>query len=108
MVGGVFGMVCFLDGFEARLFHVGFVGRQMGDRHLYWECTFPPLVEIRENPEFHDLMRMDKGHWPRFLALAWFGYPCFLGLMVSPLGLLMRLKVLVTLVKLLLGVTLLV
>ena len=25
-------------------------------------CTFPPLVEIRENPEFHDLMRMDKGH----------------------------------------------
>ena len=27
------------------------------DGHLFWECTFPPLVEIRENPEFHDLMR---------------------------------------------------
>ena len=26
------------------------------DGHLFWECTFPPLVEIRENPEFHDLM----------------------------------------------------
>ena len=37
------------------------------DGHLFWECTFPPLVEIRENPEFHDLMRMDKSHWPRCL-----------------------------------------
>ena len=34
---------------------------------MFWECTFPPLVEIRENPEFHDLMNMDKGHWPRCL-----------------------------------------
>ena len=23
--------------------------------------TFPPLVEIRENPEFHDLMRTGQG-----------------------------------------------
>ena len=29
--------------------------------------SFPPLVEICENPEFHDLMRMDKSHWPRCL-----------------------------------------
>ena len=36
------------------------------------ECTFPPLVEIRENPEFHDLMRMDKAHWPR--CLLWHGW----------------------------------
>ena len=36
------------------------------------ECTYPPLVEIRENPEFHDLMRMDKGHWPR--SLLWYGW----------------------------------
>ena len=28
-----------------------------------------PLVEIRENPEFHDLMRMDKGH--RLACLLW-------------------------------------
>ena len=42
------------------------------DGHLCWECTFPPLVEIREHPEFHDLMRMDKGHWPR--CLLWHGW----------------------------------
>ena len=28
--------------------------------HLFWDCTFPPPVEIREHPEFHDLMEMDK------------------------------------------------
>ena len=40
---------------------------------MYWECPFPPLVEIRENPEFHDdLMRMDKSHWPR--CLLWHGW----------------------------------
>ena len=33
-----------------------FCGSLDGDGHLFWECTFPPLVEIRENPEFHDLM----------------------------------------------------
>ena len=43
-----------------------------GDGLLLWEYTFPPLVEIRENPEFHDLMRMDKGHWPR--CLLWHGW----------------------------------
>ena len=49
-----------------------------GDGHLFWECTFPPLVEIRENPEFHDLMRMDKGHCPR--CLLWHGLlPVFSG-----------------------------
>ena len=42
-----------------------FCGAPDGDGHLFWECTFPPLVEIRENPEFHDLMREDKAHWPR-------------------------------------------
>ena len=42
-----------------------FCGAPDHDGHLFWECTFPPLVEIRENPEFHDLMRMDKAHWPR-------------------------------------------
>ena len=30
------------------------------------------LVEIRESPEFHDLMRMDKAHWPR--CLLWHGW----------------------------------
>ena len=32
--------------------------------HLLWECRYPLLVEIRENPEFHDLMKMEKSHWP--------------------------------------------
>ena len=36
-----------------------FCGAPDGDGHLFWECTFPPLVEIRESPEFHNLMRMD-------------------------------------------------
>ena len=49
-----------------------FCGAPDGDGHLFWKCTFPPLVEIRENPEFHDLMRMDKGHWPR--CLLWHGW----------------------------------
>ena len=35
---------------------------------FFWECSFPPQVEeIRENLEFHDLMREDKAHWPRCL-----------------------------------------
>ena len=65
-------MVFFLVGFVARLFHVGFCGAPDGDGHLFWECTFPPLVEIRENPEFHDLMREDKSQWPR--CLLWHGW----------------------------------
>ena len=36
-----------------------FCGAPDGDGHLFWDCTFPPLVEFRKNPEFHDLMRMD-------------------------------------------------
>ena len=55
-----------------RLFLVGSVGAPGGDGHLFWECTFPPLVEIRKNPEFHDLMRMGQGHWPR--CLLWHGW----------------------------------
>ena len=29
-----------------------FCGAPDGDGHLFWECIFPPLVEIRESPEF--------------------------------------------------------
>ena len=38
------------------------------------DCPFPPLVEIRENPEFHDLMRLDKASWPRSRCLLWHGW----------------------------------
>ena len=34
-----------------------FCGGADGDGHLFWECTFPPLVQSRERPEFHDLVR---------------------------------------------------
>ena len=59
-------------GSGSSLFHVGSVGSPDGDGHLFWECTFPPLVEIRENPEFHDLMREHKAQWPR--CLLWHGW----------------------------------
>ena len=49
-----------------------FCGSPDGDGHLFGEWPFPPLVEIRENPEFHDLMREDKAHWPR--CLLWHGW----------------------------------
>ena len=49
-----------------------FCGAPDDDGRLFWECTCPPLVEIRENPEFHDLMRMDKAQWPR--CLLWHGW----------------------------------
>ena len=44
-----------------------FCGAPENDGHLFGECSFPPVVAIRENPEFHDLMREDKAHWPRCL-----------------------------------------
>ena len=44
-----------------------FCGAPDSDGHLFW-----PLVEIRETPEFHDHMRMDKGHGPR--CLLWHGW----------------------------------
>ena len=49
-----------------------FCGAPDGDGHLFGECTFHPPVQIRENPEFHDLMRMDKAQWPR--CLLWHGW----------------------------------
>ena len=42
-----------------------FCGGPVGDGHLFGECTFLPCVEIRENPECHELTEMDKGDWPR-------------------------------------------
>ena len=44
-----------------------FCGGLEGNGHLFWECTCLLLVEIRGNPEFHDLMRIENGHWPRCL-----------------------------------------
>ena len=71
MVGSVWNGFL-LDKVRGQVVPCQFCGVPDGDGHLFWECTFPPLVEIRENPEFHDLMRMDKGHWPRWLL--WHGW----------------------------------
>ena len=49
-----------------------FCGGDDGDGHLFWECPFPPLVEIREHPEFHDLVDLEKSSWPR--CLLWHGW----------------------------------
>ena len=49
-----------------------FCGGDDNDGHLFCDCTFPPLVEIRENPEFHELMEMDKSYRPR--CLLWHGW----------------------------------
>ena len=49
-----------------------FCGAPDNDGHLFWDCPFPPLVEIREHPEFHDLMRLDTAHWP--WCLLWHGW----------------------------------
>ena len=47
-----------------------FCGAPDGDDHLFGECTFPPLVEIRGSPEFYDLMREDKGSLAQVSAWA--------------------------------------
>ena len=49
-----------------------FCGEADGDGHLFWECPHPPLVQIRENPEFHHLIQRDKRTWPR--CLFWHGW----------------------------------
>ena len=68
----VFGMVFSLVEFVVKLFLVGSVGLLTMMVIFFWDCPFPPLVEIRENPEFYDLMRLDKTHWNR--CLLWHGW----------------------------------
>ena len=71
MVGGVWNGFL-LGRVRNQVLPCRFCGAPDHDGHLFWECTFPPLVEIREHPEFHDIMRMDKRHWPR--CLLWHGW----------------------------------
>ena len=40
--------------------------------HLFWECTFPPLLHVRELPEFSSLMALDRSKW--FRCLLWHGW----------------------------------
>ena len=47
-------------------------GGDDGDGHLFGDCTFQPLVQIRERPEFYGLLEIDKSYWPR--CLLWHGW----------------------------------
>ena len=49
-----------------------FCGGPDGDGHLFWECSYPPLVAVRESPEFHGIVNLDKAGWPR--CLLWHGW----------------------------------
>ena len=49
-----------------------FCGGPDGDGHLFLDCPFPPLVAIRESPEFCGIVSLDKGSWPR--CLLWHGW----------------------------------
>ena len=71
MVGGVWNGFL-LGRVRSQAVPCRFCGAPDDDGHLFWDCPCPPLVEIRENPEFHDLMRLDKEHWPR--CLLWHGW----------------------------------
>ena len=39
---------------------------------MFRECTFPPLLHVRELPEFAALMSLDRSRWPR--CLLWHGW----------------------------------
>ena len=49
-----------------------FCGKQDGDGHLFWECSFPPLQHVRDLPEFAFLMSLNRSKWPR--CLLWHGW----------------------------------
>ena len=68
----VSGMGFFLGRFRVRMCLVGSVGVVIMTVIFLGDCTFPPLVEIREHPEFHDLMEMDQSSWSR--CLFWHGW----------------------------------
>ena len=71
MVGGVWNGFL-LSRVRGQAVPCRFCGAPDNDGHLFWDCPFPPLVEIREHPEYHDLMRLDKANWPR--CLVWHGW----------------------------------
>ena len=39
---------------------------------MFWECSFPPFLHVRELPEFAYLMSLDRSTWPR--CLLWHGW----------------------------------
>ena len=47
-----------------------FCGAPDNDGHLFWDCTFPPFVELRNQPEFLPLMSKDRTHWAPLSSVA--------------------------------------
>ena len=41
-----------------------FCGKEDGDGHLFWECTFLPLSHVRELPEFASLSPLTVASGP--------------------------------------------
>ena len=68
---GVFGMIFFLE-VQGDNVPCRFCGGPDGDGHLFWECSYPPLVAFRDSPEFHWVVGLGKTCWPR--CLLWHGW----------------------------------
>ena len=49
-----------------------FFGETDGDGHLFWECSFTSLVQIRGRPRSAQLFSVDRSRWPR--CLVWHGW----------------------------------
>ena len=41
-----------------------FCGGQDGDGNFFWDCTFSPVVQVRELPAFMRLVARDHSKWP--------------------------------------------
>ena len=77
-----------------------FCGAPDDDGHLFWDCTFPPFVELRNQPEFLPLLSRDRTHWPR--CLLWHGWlPGLSSRTVGTLGLLHLVTLLVLALRML-------
>ena len=75
MVGGVWNGFL-LSKVKGQRVPCRFCGGDYGEDHLFWDCTFPPLVEIREHPEFHEIMEMEKSCCPGcLLGHGWLPMP---------------------------------
>ena len=55
-----------------KMFPASSVAGKMVTVICLWECTFPPLLHVRELPEFSSLMALDRSKWPR--CLLWHGW----------------------------------
>ena len=67
-----FGTDSFLAVQRRKMFLVGFVVGEMVMVTFFLECTFLPLQQVRDLPEFATLLRRDRSRWPR--CLLWHGW----------------------------------